>query len=97
MQIGLIYTSVDGHESVSLTQAAADASNPYNQIGDGEDWENVTRGGIAMRTRLARWGQAQVELERHGTCVHLMSDNLTRDQLLTIASGLRPALSTSSI
>jgi hypothetical protein len=97
MQIGLIYRSVDGHESASLTQTAADASNPYKQIGDGENWENVTRGGIPMRTRPARWGQAQVELERQGTFVHLMSDNLTRDQLLTIASGLRPAPSTSSI
>jgi hypothetical protein len=29
MQIGLIYRSVDGHESASLTQTAADASNPY--------------------------------------------------------------------
>ncbi len=97
MQIGLIYRSVDGHESVSLTQAAADASNPYKQIGDGENWENVTRGGIPMRTRPARWGQTQVELERQGTFVHLMSDNLTRGQVLTIAAGLRPAPSTSSI
>ncbi len=96
-QIGLMYTSVDGHESVSLTQTAADTCNPYKQIGDGENWENVTPGGIPMRTRPARWGQAQVELERQGTFVHLMSDNLTRDQLLTIAAGLRPAPSTSSV
>jgi hypothetical protein len=43
------------------------------------------------------WGQAQAELERHGTFVHLISDNLTRDRLLTIAAGLRPAPSTSSV
>lgn len=43
-----------------------------------------------MRTRPARWGQAQVELERQGTFVHLMSDNLTRDQLLTIAAAYDP-------
>jgi hypothetical protein len=49
-----------------------------------------------MRTRPERCGQAQVELERHGTFVHLMSDNLTRHQLVTIA-GLRPAPSTSRI
>jgi hypothetical protein len=90
-QLGLIYTSVDGHESVSLTQAAAGASNPYGPIGNGKDWDTVTRAGIPMKTRPARWGQAQVELEREGTFVHLMSDNLTRDQLLTIAAGLRPA------
>jgi hypothetical protein len=96
-QIGLIYCSVDGHESVSLTQTRADACNPYRPVGDGENWESVTRGGIPMRTRPERWGQAQVELERQGTFVHLMSDNLTRDQLLTIAAGLRPAPSKSSI
>jgi hypothetical protein len=96
-QIGLIYCSVDGHESVSLTQAAAGPSNPYSHLGDDEDWEDVTRDGIAMRTRPARWGQAQVELEHQGTFVHLMSDNLTRDQVLRIAAGLRPAPSTSSV
>jgi hypothetical protein len=66
-------------------------------MGDGENWEDVTRAGIPMKTRPARWGQAQVELEMHGTFVHLMSDNLTREQVLRIAAGLRPAPSTSSI
>lgn len=42
-------------------------------------------------------GLAQVEPEMHGTFVHLMSDNLTRDQVLAIAAGLRPAPITSSI
>jgi hypothetical protein len=37
------------------------------------------------------------ELERDGTFVHLMSDNLRRDQVLTTAAGLRPAPSTSGI
>ena len=97
MQIGLIYRSTDGHESISLSQFAAGGSNPYRSLDDGEDWETVTLGGIEMNTRPARWGQAQVELERDGTFVHLMSDNLTRDQVLTIAAGLRPAPSTSSI
>jgi hypothetical protein len=40
---------------------------------------------------------ALVELERDGTFVHLMTDNLTRDQVLTIVAALRPAPSTSSI
>jgi hypothetical protein len=96
-QIGLSYTSVDGHESVSLSQTAAGPCNPYSHMADDEDWETVIRGGVEMRTRPARWGQAQVELEREGTFVHLMSDNLTRDQLVRIASGLRPAPSTSGI
>lgn len=97
MQIGLIYSSTDGHESISLSQFQAGGSNPYRELGEGEDWETVARGGIEMRTRPARWGQAQVELEREGTFVHLMSDNLTRDQVLAVAAGLRPAPATSSI
>jgi hypothetical protein len=96
MQIGLIYSSTDGHEGVSLSQFPAGGSNPYRELG-GEGWETVTRDGVEMKTRPARWGQAQVELERDGTFVHLMSDNLTRDQVLAIAAGLRPAPSTSSI
>ena len=97
MQIGLIYQSTDGHESISLSQFPASERHPCRELGDGEGWEAVTRGGIEMKTRPARWGQAQVELERDGTFVHLMSDNLTRDQVLTIAAGLRPAPSTSSV
>ncbi len=97
MQIGLIYRSVDGHESVSLSQFPAGGAHPYRQLGDGDDWERVTREGIEMRTRPTRWGQAQVELEQDGTFVHLMSDNLTREQVLKLAAGLRPAPSTSSI
>ncbi len=97
VEIGLSYDSVDGHESVSLTQTAAGASNPHTQFVDEEDWEHVTRDGISMRTRPAHWGQAQVELELAGTWVHLMSDNLTREQVLRIAAGLRLAPSASSI
>jgi hypothetical protein len=97
MQIGLIYCSTDGHESISLSQFPAGGSNRYRELRDGEGWETVTRGGIEMKTRPARWGQAQVELEHDGTFVHLMSDNLTRDQVLNIAAGLRHAPSTSSI
>ncbi len=96
-QIGLIYQSIDGHESISLSQFPAGGPNPYRELGDGEDWETVTRGGTEMKTRPARWGQAQVELVLGGTFVHLMSDNLTRDQVLAIAANLRPAPSTSSI
>ena len=61
MQIGLIYRSTDGHESVSLSQLPAGGSNPYGELGGGDGWETVTRGGIEMKTRPARWGQAQVD------------------------------------
>ena len=97
VEVGVMYHSTDGHESVSLSQSAVDAASPYRRMGDGEDWEDVPGAAIPMKTRPARWGQAQVELELHGTFVHLMSDNLTRDQVVAIAAGLRPAPSTSSI
>lgn len=96
-QIGVIYHSTDGHESVSLSQFPPAGPTRTESWARGDDWETVTRDGIEMKTRPARWGQAQVELEREGTFVHLMSDNLTRDQVLNIAAGLRPAPSTSSI
>lgn len=51
MQIGLIYHSTDGHESISLSQFPAGGSNPYRELGDGEGWETVTRAGIEMNTR----------------------------------------------
>ena len=54
MQIGLIYRSTDGHESISLSQFPAGGSNPHRELGDGEGWETVTRGGIEMKTRPAR-------------------------------------------
>jgi hypothetical protein len=97
VEVGVIYRSTDGHESVSFSRSAVEGASPYRRMGDGDDWEDVTCAGIPMKTRPARWGQAQVELELHGTFVHLMSDNLTRDHVLAIASGLRPAPSTSSI
>jgi hypothetical protein len=96
-QIALHYHSTDGHESISITQMPAGGSNPYKSIGNEEDWENVTRNERTIRTRPASWGQAQAQLELHGTFVYLQSDNLTRDQLLNIAAGLRPAPTTSSI
>ncbi|MGH2860887.1 MAG: hypothetical protein ACRDLT_05175 [Solirubrobacteraceae bacterium] len=96
-QIALHYNSTDGHESISITQMPAGASNPYKSIGNEEDWEDVTRNDRTIRTRPASWGQAQAQLELHGTFVYLQSDNLTRGQLVSIAAGLRPVPTTSSI
>lgn len=96
-QISLHYNSTDGHESISITQLPAAGSNPYKSIGNEGDWEDVTRNERTIRTRPASWGQAQAQLELLGTFVYLQSDNLTRDQLVAIAAGLRPAPTTSSI
>jgi hypothetical protein len=77
--------------------AAADASRHYGNMIDDENWQEVARDGTSVRVRPAEWSQAQAHLERDGTFVFLVSDNLTGDQLATIAAGLRPAPSTGNI
>jgi hypothetical protein len=96
MQIGLSYHSTDGHESIHITQTPAGVSDRPG-IGNEEDWETVTQGGREIKTRPATWGQAQARFEDHGTYVNLMSDNLTRDQLVSIAAKMRPAPTASDI
>jgi outer membrane lipoprotein-sorting protein len=98
-QVGLGYRSGDGHESVSISQmATADrASHHYENMVNNEDWQEMTYDGTTVKVRPADWGQAQAHLERNGTFAFLVSDNLTNNQLGTIAAGLRPARSTGSI
>ena len=96
--VSLSYRSDDGHQSISISQmAAADASHHYGHMINDENWQEVTRDATSVRVRPAEWPQAQAHLERDGTFVFLVSDNLTGDQLATIAIGLRPAPSTGSI
>lgn len=98
-QVSLSYHSDDGHQSISISQmAAADrASHHYENMVNDDNWQEVTRDGTSVRVRPAGWGQAQAHLDRDGTFVFLVSDNLTGDQLATIAAGLRHAPSTGSI
>lgn len=97
-QVSLRYRSVDGHQSLSISQvAAADRASHFGSMIDDENWQVVARGGTSIRVSPAEWPQAQANLERDGTLVFLTSDNLTSDQLATIAAGLRPAPSTGSI
>lgn len=98
-QVSLGYTSVDGHESVSLSQmAAADrAAHHYETMVNDDNWQQTTYDGTSVKIRPADFGQAQAHLERDGTFTFLVSDNLTAEQLGKIAAGLRPARSTSSI
>ncbi len=95
----LTYNSDDGHESVSITQmSVADRSERQHHTADDDDrWQTVTRNGVSVTVRPSDWGQAQAHIERHGTFVYLRSDNLTNDQLATIAAGLRPAPTVGSI
>ena len=94
--VSLSYHSSDGHESVSISQSTA-GDHQYRHIIDDEKWEVVDRDGTSVRIRPAEWPQAQAHVERDGTFVFLVSDNLTGDQLATIAAGLRPAPRTGSI
>ena len=98
-QVSLNYHSDDGHESVSISQlAAADrASHHYENMVNNDDWQEVTRDGTSIRVRPSSWGQAQAHIERDGTFVFLVSDNLTGEQLATIAASLRPASNTGSV
>ena len=96
IQVGLSYRSTDGHESIHITQTAAGVPDRPG-LGNQADWETVTQAGRRIKTRPARWGQAQARFEDQGTYVNLMSDNLTRDQLVDIAAKMRPARDTSEI
>ena len=96
VHVSLSYRSDDGHQSISISQMAA-ADHSYDHMINDENWHEVTRDGTSVRIRPAEWGQAQAYLERDGTFVFLVSDNLTGDQLATIAAGLRPAPSTGDI
>ncbi|WP_156765141.1 hypothetical protein [Mycobacterium sp. 1245852.3] len=96
-QVSLSYRSVDGHQSVSISQvAAADRASHFGSMINDENWQVVARGGTSIRVSPAEWPQAQANLERDGTLVFLTSDNLTSEQLATIAAGLKPAPSTGS-
>jgi hypothetical protein len=98
-QVSLSYRSDDGHESVSISQMAAGdrASHHYENMVNSDDWQEAPGVGTPVKVRPAGWGQAQAHLERDGTFVFLVSDNLNRDQLVTIAAGLRPVPDRSSI
>jgi hypothetical protein len=91
-QVSLSYYSDDGHQSISISQmAAADAAHHYGNTINDENWQEVVRGETLVKVRPAEWGQVQAYIERDGTFAFLVSNNLTSDQLATIAAGLRPA------
>ena len=97
-QVMLSYRSDDGHQSISISQmAAAEASQQYGQMTADENWLEVAHDGAPVRVRPAEWGQAQAYLERAGTFVFVVSEDLTGEQLATIAAGLRPAPNVGTI
>jgi hypothetical protein len=97
-QVSLSYRSEDGHQSTSIWQmAAADRASHFGNMINDENWQEVDRDGTSIRVSPAEWPQAQAHLERNGTSVILTSNNLTRDQLATIAASLKPAPRTGNI
>ncbi len=97
-QVSLHYLSDEGHESIHISQmAAADRESPYEQMISDDRWHEVVRDGATVMVTRAGFGQAQAHLKRDGTFVFIVSDNLTSEQLATIAAGLRPAPTTCSI
>jgi hypothetical protein len=99
-QVSLNYNSEDGHESVNISQCAAnEKQSQYDELIRGDGWDKVVRDGITIGvTKPGSAGnQAQAHLERDGTFVFLMSETLGPEQLTSIAAGLKPAPSTSGI
>jgi hypothetical protein len=97
-QVSLHYRSDDGHESIHISQmAAVDRESPYEQMISDDRWHEAVRDGATVMVTRAGFGQAQAHLERDGTFVFIVSDNLTSEQLATIAAGLRPAPTSGSI
>jgi hypothetical protein len=97
VQILLNYHSDDGHESVSLSQyAAADKPSHYDLMIRNYGWRTIDHNGAAVQVRTPG-PQAQAYIERDRTFVFLTSETLSGDQLATIAAGLKPAPSRTSI
>ncbi|OBK41968.1 hypothetical protein A5658_00130 [Mycobacterium sp. 1245111.1] len=95
-QVALSYRSMDGHQSISISQvAASDRASHFGSMINDEDWHAVVHDGTSIKLSPAEWPQAQANLERDGTLVFLTSNNLTSEQLATTAAGLKPAPSTS--
>lgn len=98
--ISLNYHSDDGHESVSLSEyAAGDKPDQYDLMIQHGGWRTSTRNGTDVQVRGpgGPGSQAQAYIERAETFVFLTSETLAAEQLATLAAGLKPAPSTSSI
>jgi hypothetical protein len=90
------FRSDDGHESVSLSQyAVGDQPDQYNLMLKRDDWRTINRNGTYIKVRSG--GQTQAHIERDETFVFLTSETLTAEQLATIAAGLKPAPTASSV
>jgi hypothetical protein len=94
--VSIQYSSDSGHESLSLVlRAAGGQRDPI----DDEGWDQVRAGQYTVRVcgRGERGPQSQLRLEHAGTSVLMISDTLSRDQLVAIAALLIPAPAASAL
>ena len=97
--VHLDYRSAHTHERVIISQSPVEnRGSVWDEVIGSDPWEQITVDGITIyiggSDQISQGGQAQAYLEREGTFVFLMSETLTRHQLVHIAAGLREAAST---
>jgi hypothetical protein len=94
--VSINYRSDSGHESLNLilTPAAAQPA-PINT----DSWREVRAGDHTARVngRGELGPQSQLQLEHAGTRVLMLSDTLTAEQLIALASMLTPAPTASNL
>jgi outer membrane lipoprotein-sorting protein len=92
----LHYRSADGTASVQISEHAASAGDPDDDVFDAEDAptvEHIERDGATMevRGRTSEWPQSVLRTVREGTEISMYSDQLSGDALVDLAMNLEPA------
>jgi hypothetical protein len=94
--VSINYRSDDGHESVSPSQYAVGSQpDQYNLMLKRDDWQTITRNGH-RRQGPCRQPDSGAHRTRPDVRVPHLGD-LTAEQLGTVAAGLKPASTTSSV
>jgi hypothetical protein len=88
--VSIHYHSDSGHESLSIVlRAIGEEPDPFEETNAAE-WEEIRAGEYTARVCEPGW-QSQLRLEHGGTGVLMLSETLSRDQLVAIAAMLVPA------
>jgi hypothetical protein len=83
------YRSRDATAQLNISQMAAATAEDYS-LAEGEE---VERAGLSMRVRRRTdsWSQAQLSTTVDDTLIVMNSDTLTADDLIRLATRLKPA------